>query len=335
MDNRGAHTASKLGLSFVSLADSHLLDHLGLARGGAGESRRRGASLLLEDLPELEGLVRGGSGEHLSVRAEAAVENTGLVGWDLDVADESWVAPDAERVVGEATGADDLAVVRAPAKRGDLGAGVNAVDAGTGGGVPEVNVTVVGSAAGGEKVGLPWAPADGLDGSLVVGLGELGNREGASIPDRDEVVVAAGSELGTIGTPLETADLGGVGDELSCLVLGNAHVMVEDEAAASTGGEGVLVPSHNTNTGVVSVHAAELGALLNVPDLDLTRAESNADVCSVTGPLDAADIGVGASLEKRADGAGLCGPHVNVALEANSDLVVGAPVKEVEVVVID
>lgn len=203
-------TASKLGRHQVSLADSHLLDHLGLARGSAGERRRRSASLLLEDLPELEGLVRGGGGEHLSVRAEAAVEDAGLVGGDLDVADQSWVAPDAERVVGEAAGADDLAVVRAPAQGGHLGAGVNAVDAGTGGGVPEVDVAIVGSAAGGEEVGLPWAPADGLDGSLVVGLGELGDGEGAGVPDGDEVVVAASSELGTISAPLEATDLGGV-----------------------------------------------------------------------------------------------------------------------------
>lgn len=231
------------------------------------------------------------------------MENAGLVRWDFNVADQGWIAPDAKRVVWEAAGADDLAVVGAPAEGGDLGAGVNAVDASTGGGVPEVDVTVVGSATSGEQVGLPWAPADGLDGSLVVGLGELGDGERAGIPDGDEVVVSASSELGTIGAPLEATDLGGVGDELGGLVLGDAHIVVEDEAAASTGRQSVLVPSHNTNTGIVSVHATELGAFLNVPDLDLTRAESNADVCSVAGPLDAADIGVWASLEKRADGA--------------------------------
>ena len=263
------------------------------------------------------------------------MEDAGLVGGDLDVADQSWVAPDAEGVVWEAAGADDLAVVGAPAQGGDLGAGVDAVDASTGGGVPEVDVTVVGSAAGGEQVGLPWAPADGLDSSLVVGLGELGDREGAGVPDGDKVVVAASSELGTVGAPLEATYLGGVGDELGGLVLGDAHIVVEDEAAASTGGQSVLVPSHDTNAGIVSVHAAELGALLNVPDLDLTRAESNADVCSVAGPFDAADIGIWASLEERADSSGLSGPDVDIALEANGNLVVGAPVEEVQVVVID
>ena len=82
----------------------------------------------------------------------AAVEHTSLVSGDLNVANQSRIAPDAERVVGEATGADDLAVVVAPAQGRDLGAGVDAVDTSTGGGVPEVNVTIVRTTAGGEKV---------------------------------------------------------------------------------------------------------------------------------------------------------------------------------------
>ena len=68
-------------------------------------------------------------GQHLSVGAEAAVEDPALVGGNLDVADESGVARDAERVVGETARADDLAVVGAPAEAGDLRAGVDAVDA--------------------------------------------------------------------------------------------------------------------------------------------------------------------------------------------------------------
>jgi hypothetical protein len=85
----------------------------------------------------------------------------------------------------------------------------------------------------------------------------------------------------------------------------------------------------------VAVHAAELGALLDIPDLDLARAEADADVGSVTRPLDAADIGVRAGLQEAAHGAGLGGPDVDVALEANGDLVLRGPVKQVEVVVVD
>ena len=97
----------------------------------------------------------------------------------------------------------------------------------------------------------------------------------------------------------------------------------------------MLVPSHNTNAGVVTMHASELGAFLDVPDLNFSRAEANADICSIAGPLDTADIGVWAGFQERADGARLCRPDIDIALETNSDLVTGGPVEKVEVVVID
>lgn len=144
------------------LPDRHLLDHVGLARGRSPANANGGTGLLLEDLPELQALIGSWQGgqlgnitlgetmikltcccQHLSVGAQAAVEDTALVGRDLDVADESGIAPDAERVVREATRADDLPVVGAPAEAGDLRTGVDAVDAGARGGVPEVDVTVV------------------------------------------------------------------------------------------------------------------------------------------------------------------------------------------------
>ena len=92
------------------------------------------------------------SSQHLTIRAQAAVEYTALMRRDLDVTDQGRVAPDAERVVGEAARADNLAVVRAPAEAGDLAAGIDAVDASAGGGVPEMDHTVVGTTAGGKEV---------------------------------------------------------------------------------------------------------------------------------------------------------------------------------------
>jgi hypothetical protein len=41
------------------------------------------------------------SSKHLTVRAQAAVEDTALMGRDLDSSDEGGVAPDAERVIGK------------------------------------------------------------------------------------------------------------------------------------------------------------------------------------------------------------------------------------------
>ena len=153
----------------------------------------------------------------------------GLMCWNLDVAHQGWIAPDAERVVREATGADDLLVVRAPSKASNLRTGVNAVDSSTSCSIPEVNMTVVRSSTSSENIWLPWAPAESLDGGLVVGLCELGDSQGASIPDRNEVVVSTSCKLCTIRAPLKTTDLGCVRDQLGDFVLGDADIMVEDE----------------------------------------------------------------------------------------------------------
>ena len=98
-------------------------------------------------------------GEHLTVRAEAAVENSRLVRRDLDIAYQGWVAPDAQRVIWEAAGADNLFVVVAPAEACHLGPSVDAVSASSGGGVPEMDVSIVGPSACGQQVWLPRAPA--------------------------------------------------------------------------------------------------------------------------------------------------------------------------------
>lgn len=263
------------------------------------------------------------------------MQNPALVGGDLDVADESRVAPDAERVVGEAARADDLTVARAPPQAGDLRASVDAVHAGTRGGVPEVDVTVVRTTARGEQVHVPRAPGKGLDCRLVVRLGELGHGQRARVPDGDEVVVAAGGELGTVRAPLQTADLGSVRDELGYLVLRNTDIVVEDEPAPSSGRQQVLVPAHHADTGVMAEHAANLNTFRDIPDLDLTGSKTDTDVGSITRPLNAADIGIRGGLHEAVDAALVGRPDVDVALKANSDLVAGAPVKKVEVVVIN
>jgi len=136
----------------MRLADGSGLGEASLGRRASTSSKGARTGLLLEDLPELERLIRSSSGEHLAVRAESGVQDTRLVGRDLDVLDKSRVAPDAQAVVREAGGRDDLLVARAPAERGDLAAGVDAVDASARGGVPEVNHAIVAAAASGEQV---------------------------------------------------------------------------------------------------------------------------------------------------------------------------------------
>lgn len=263
------------------------------------------------------------------------MEDSALVGGNLNVAYQGGVAPDAERVIRKPARADNFPVVGAPAEAGDLGAGVDAIDTGTRGGVPEVDVAIVRTTTSGEKVHIPGAPSEGLDRSLVVGLGELRDREGAGIPDGDEVVIAASSELSTIRPPFEATDFGGVGDKLCHLVLGDTDIVVENETTPSSGRQEMLVPAHHAHACIMAEHAANLGALSNIPDLNLASAETDTNVGAITRPLDTADVGIGTSLKKTADTALIGGPDIDVTLKANSHLVAGTPVKEIEIVVIN
>jgi len=85
----------------------------------------------------------------------------------------------------------------------------------------------------------------------------------------------------------------------------------------------------------VTEHAAKLGALFNVPDLDLTSAKPDANVSTVATPLDTADVGLLRTFKKRVDCSRLCRPDVDVTLETDGDLVARTPVEKVEVVVVN
>ena len=80
-----------------NLPDSHRLVHLGLATDTSfPRGRSTGASLALKDLPELQALIRRSRSQKLTVGAERAVQDTGLMGGDLDVANQGRVAPEAQ-----------------------------------------------------------------------------------------------------------------------------------------------------------------------------------------------------------------------------------------------
>lgn len=85
----------------IALADRHLLAEPSLGRRPRASDTSTSTGLLLKHLPELQALIGSSGSQHLTIRAEAAVEDSALVGGNLDVADEGRVAPDAERVVGE------------------------------------------------------------------------------------------------------------------------------------------------------------------------------------------------------------------------------------------
>lgn len=118
--------------------------------------------------------------------------------WNFDVANQGRIAPNAKRIVREAARAHKLPVVIAELEAGHLRTGVDAVDSGSRGGVPEVNVSVIGPTSGGEEIELPRAPAESLDRRTVVGLLEFGRIERSGIPDGNQVVIPSGCQLGTV-----------------------------------------------------------------------------------------------------------------------------------------
>ena len=118
------------------------------------------------------------------------MKNTSLVCVNFNVANQRRIAPNAKRVVRESAGADEFAIVVAELEAGHLRTSIDAVDSGTGRGIPEMNVSIVGSAASGQKVELPGTPTQSLDGRTMIGLLELRRTERSCIPDRDEVVVS-------------------------------------------------------------------------------------------------------------------------------------------------
>ena len=73
------------------------------------------------------------------------MQDSGLMRWNLHILDKGWVGPDGDAVIREARSRSNLLVVVAPAKTGHLAARIDGVDASTSGGVPEVDVAIVGA----------------------------------------------------------------------------------------------------------------------------------------------------------------------------------------------
>jgi len=118
--------------------------------------------------------------------------------WNFDIANQGWIAPNAEGIVWKAARAHKLPVVVAELEAGYLRTSVDAVDPSSRGGVPEVDVSVIGATSRGEEIELPRAPAESLDRGTVIGLLEFGRIERSCIPDGNQVVVPSGCQLGTV-----------------------------------------------------------------------------------------------------------------------------------------
>lgn len=126
---------------------------------------------LLKDPPQLQLFIVTDRRQYLAVRAEARMQYSLLVSFDLRHLCARGMRPDVEQTFAglcctETVGGDDLTIVWCPVKRGDLSA------RGDGHGsrilccVPEVNVPIAGASACCKKAQVVRAPCQGLCKSL-------------------------------------------------------------------------------------------------------------------------------------------------------------------------
>lgn len=315
-----------------------MADRLAQGRGEATAWGGSLADLLLglfvvgEAPPEAEGFVGRGRDNSLPVWGHGHVEDALGVAGEVSDLVHGRVVPDAELVLGVAMAGDDLLVLLVPEEGGHLGLGVDAVDARARVDVREHNRAVGGTAAGGEEVGLPWAPGEGLDGGGV-GRDRRAVLGATLVPDVDNVVVTARGEVLAVVGPLEAADFLGVALEGLSDVLLDADVVVEDIAGAGAGGQGVVVPRGGRDTALATAEGAKLLLGFDVPDLDLGIGRADGEVLAVVNPRDRGHVvGRVGELERELTDVAAAGvPEVDLLAEGNRDDVGAAPFDQVEV----
>lgn len=239
-----------------------------------GDSRNRLGLLWLPDAPETQSLISCSGDDSLAVGAEAHVQDTSLVTHHLTDLDQAGVLPNAELILSKSVTGDELFVLSGPLDGAHLTLGVNLVHANTSLCVPEANGAITSTTAGGQQVRLPRAPRQGLHGGAVFSESELGGLL-VHLPNVEQVVVAARSELSAVVTPLETADLLGVSSPGRQVRRSLTNIEVHDAAVATASGEHERVPSECTDTGLVALEGTDLLALSNVPQLNLAAICAN------------------------------------------------------------
>jgi len=174
-----------------SLSDSHGVDRDGSRGLGDTLDTLDNWSRVGENIPEAEGLISS-SGDHLgSVGALSHAQNSHAVSSQLGGLSKGRVLPDGKLVLGISVRRNDFLASRVlgPGQLGYLRSSIDGVDACSSGDVPELDASISGTSSSGQEVSLPGAPGESLDGSSVIGEGELGGRFG-HVPDVDNVVVS-------------------------------------------------------------------------------------------------------------------------------------------------
>jgi hypothetical protein len=123
--------------------------------------------------------------------------------------------------------------------------------------------------------------------------------------------------------------------ELHDLVPRHTHIVMPYAPVAATRAEYMRVPRERGNLALMPAHRPELLAGLNVPELDVTCAESDAEEQAVVGEADGGDIRAVGGVADVGHGTCIGTPDVCAGFEGDDDNVEGGPGDEVEVKVVD
>src|SRR6267142_2746530 len=165
--------------------------------------------------------------------------------------------------------------------------------------------------------------------------GTFGGVPYATVPNIHDIVIAAAREELSIRSPLESADFATMSDKLHHLVPCDTHVMVPDAPISACRAQEMAVPAERSDLSLVPAHRAQFLSGLDVPQLDLARADADPQERAVVGKVHRGDVG---ALGRRADlhhPARVRLPDVSVLRERDGDDVLHGPRQQVEVKVVD
>lgn len=289
----------------------------------------------LPDLPEAERVVgsSGSGAESGSVGRLSELENASGVSGELSGLYHGGVLPDAD-VVGPSVGGNDLLVVVRPLEGADLSSGVDGVEASAGRGVPETNGGIGSSGARSQGIGSEGAPGESLDSCAVIGDGVTSATCGL-VPQIEQIVISSGCENRTVVRPRETANLLLVTFVGRDNVLLEANVVIQDDRIATSGGNDRSVPGQRRDSSGVTSHLANLLRLVDVPELYFELFGTDREPLPSVGPLERSNLRSSRSLAELNDLSSLCGPDVDCRTQSNRNAVIGRPIQQIQVVVVE
>ena len=325
--------------------------------------------------PKLDTLITRAADDYIALRANSRVQHAGIVRVpDLANFLERGIRVDHDRIVREAVRGEKLFCERGELDRGDLRGCGERVEACARVGIPKVHGGIAGPSTGGEKGRLPWAPGQSLfiiilllllnvktdvasvtyawdkrkdlaahfDCGSMVPLREFrcgpavgGDIAHSAIPDIHNIIIRTAREAVSVGPPRQATHFARVALEDADFVLGDAHVVVPDAPVLAAAAQDVAVPAERRDACRVAAHDPQPPFRLDIPQLDIPRAQPDRHIRAVARPAERADMVALCDLREVRDRPRLRVPDVRVFRERDGEDVVRRPGEQVEVVIVE